>query len=87
MNTNNRTFYHFFRATVNPNLKVAIAQESDEHGNHRLVYYSELCFSEWANHLDFAKLSVPGIGQFIGTSEYYDQVLPRVFQIINNFED
>lgn len=60
-----------------------VTQQFDNHGNHRLVY-QELT-SEWKSYRGIAKLEVPEVGQFVGTSDYYRSELPCIFQLIDSF--
>ena len=59
---------------------VFITREFDAAGGHRLVIDNKV--SAPRGYLGIVKLTVSE-GTFCGTSEYYESVLPRVFQVVS----
>jgi len=59
---------------------VFVTHEFDAAGCHRLVIDSKVSASR--GYLGIVKLTVPE-GTFCGTSEYYEHVFPRVFQVVS----
>lgn len=82
--------FDFCRVRIDLNDTVRVTQEFDGHGNHRLVVGN--LWSDWVGYHRISRLEVhahsqhgqPG-GIYCGTSEYYGNTLPRVFQLINCF--
>ncbi len=59
---------------------VFITQEVDDFGVHRIVIDNKASLPR--GYLGIAKLTVPA-GTFCGTSEFYGDTLPRVFQVVS----
>lgn len=80
----------FCRVGIDLNRTVEILQEFDPAGMHRLCHYDGNTgltkSSEWKSSRGLARLEIPGLGIFIGTSEYYIGELPNIFQLINELE-
>jgi hypothetical protein len=77
--------HDFCKIGVDANRTYRIVQEFDGNGSHRLCFGRHR--GEWAGYLRLSELNVPNVGMFRGTSEYYGDVLPRVFQIIVSLTD
>lgn len=73
--------FEFCSVKINLNETWFIVQEFDQSGNHRLRFGADC--SQWAAYQHIASLQLRTIGQFYGTSKYWQNVLPRVFQKID----
>jgi len=79
------TFTFFRTGLISMDMTTEIVQEYDDIARHRLVCGEHV--SEWVSYRMFAHLTIPNVGQWYGSSEYYSGNLPRVFQVINSLED
>lgn len=82
------TAYEFGRIKLDLNNKTFhILHQFDGNGRHRLVSRSHKLSSAWAGYCFIAQLDIPNVGMFRGTSEYYGDNLPRVFQLIGSITE
>jgi hypothetical protein len=72
--------FEFCRSRIDLNDTAKVVQEYDDHGNHRLSFGEH--HSEWVHYRAISQLRVPKIGQYMGTSPYWGESMPRVFQFI-----